>query len=110
MRYVAPIIATPLPLSACLSKPPTQPFACSVGVSWSADPDFKPNEKRTIEAGLQIWSSGTDGRVCFYEGGDQVRFFRVERQAELCPFDSVADGKLPKSDYAAFCALHGCQK
>jgi hypothetical protein len=165
MRFVAPIVAILLSLTACFSKPPLHPHSCSISMSWRADPAFRQWELDAIRKSLDIWTEGTQGRACFFEGGDTIHFYRVWKQEELCPFDSgcmahvglhtagkiwlvmgeipteryavavavheighalrvphqetgcmqrivpemcVVDGKLPKSDFAAFCAVHRC--
>lgn len=87
MKQVAPLLAFLLALSSCLSRPPISKQSCKLTMSWTADQTFHPDERRAIETAMDIWTAGTEGRACFYEGGQDIRFIRVQQQRDLCPFD-----------------------
>jgi hypothetical protein len=63
------------------------PGACETRVAYSVDPAFDEDERRAISDAARVWEKGSGGRVCFTEGGDDLRFIRLEQQKDLAPFD-----------------------
>jgi hypothetical protein len=51
------------------------------------DPSFTEDERRVIAEAASVWERGSNGRVCFHEGGGDLTFIRLEQQRDLEPQD-----------------------
>jgi hypothetical protein len=63
------------------------PGSCELEVGYSLDPRFAADERLVIAEAARTWERGSGGRVCFREGGDDVRFIRLNEQRDLEPED-----------------------
>jgi hypothetical protein len=52
-------------------------------VGYTLDPRFSPDERLVIAEAARVWERGSGGRVCFREGGGDLRFIRLAEQREL---------------------------
>jgi hypothetical protein len=63
------------------------PGVCEVHVGYSVDPSFSDEERGVIADAARAWERGSNGRVCFYAGGRDLSFVRVEEPRDLAPED-----------------------
>lgn len=74
-------------LGAKVPDSATCPGSCEARVGYTVDPRFSDDERRIIAAAARTWERGTGGRACFYEGGRDLTFLRLDDAHDLEPED-----------------------
>ena len=60
---------------------------CELRVGYRVDPMFSDDERMVIAEAARAWERGSNGRVCFYEGGHDLSFYRINDPRDLEPED-----------------------
>jgi hypothetical protein len=63
------------------------PGTCEARFGYNVDPAFNEDERAIIADAARAWERGSNGRVCFYEGGRDLSFVRIEEPRDLEPED-----------------------
>jgi hypothetical protein len=71
-----------------VSDPRECPGRAEVNVAYTIDPQFSDEEQALIAEAMRVWEEGTGGRVRFAPGGRDLVLEKLERAAELQPWDS----------------------
>ena len=60
---------------------------CPRPIAYTLDPHFNADERGLIGEAMRVWERGTDGRVCFTPGGQDLVIERLDRSDQLEPWD-----------------------
>lgn len=71
-----------------VSDPRECPGRADRPIAYSLDPQFSPIEQELIEQAMRVWEDGSGGRVRFVPGGRDLVIEKLERSAELQPWDA----------------------
>jgi hypothetical protein len=66
--------------AACAGK-------CPRPIAYTLDPQFNEDERGVIGEAMRVWERGTEGRVCFASGGQDLVIEKLDRSDELQPWD-----------------------
>jgi hypothetical protein len=73
--------------SEAVRDPSMCPGECPHAIGYTLDPQFNVDERTLIGEAMEIWEHGTDGRVCFRDGGRDLVIEKLDRPDELQPWD-----------------------
>jgi hypothetical protein len=60
---------------------------CQRPIAYTLDPQFDADERGIIGEAMRVWERGTEGRVCFSPGGQDLVIEKLDRSDQLQPWD-----------------------
>ena len=73
--------------SETVSDPRECPGQADRPIAYTLDPQFSDDEQLLIVQAMHVWEEGSGGRVRFVPGGRDLVIERLDRAAELQPWD-----------------------